>query len=257
MRNVMLSATMLLLICSLTAQAAETREQIYRIGADVDAQGHITATQVDPGVPTSIAPVLASAVKQWQFVPAKLNGRSVPAHTFISAKLQALPNASGQYNLRISFLGNGPKVNPHGGVQPRYPQDAIQAREPAFVILDATVQADGSLTDMTVSSRFEGWPLRPTFKQAVLAAAQHWHAIPEQVDGQPVATRLRIPVEFSIEGERFTREQIKILREAARKESATANAEVAQPAVPLPSEQEVALDSPLQPNAVATIITAP
>lgn len=95
MKNAMLSAVMLLLFCSLTVQAAEKREQTYRIGADVDAQGHITAIQVDPDVPTSIAAMLASAVKQWQFIPAKLNGRSVPAHAFILARLQALPNASG------------------------------------------------------------------------------------------------------------------------------------------------------------------
>ena len=82
-------------------------------------------------------------------------------------------------------------------------------------------------------------------------------AIPEQVDGQPVATHLRIPVSFTISDQTFTREQVKILREAARKETATANAEAAQSTIPLPSEQEVALDSPLQPSAVATITNAP
>ncbi|WP_241668957.1 energy transducer TonB [Rhodanobacter glycinis] len=256
MRNVMLNATMLLLICSLTAQAAETREQIYRIGADVDAQGHITATQVDPGVPISIAPVLASAVKQWQFVPAKLNGRSVPAHTFISAKLQALPNASGQYNLRISFAGNGPKFD-RAGRQPPYPRDAVHRRQAAFVFINATVQPDGRLADMTVNSQFAEWPVSASFKDAALKIARTWHFIPEQVDGQPVATQVRIPMNFTLRDQILAPEQVKILREAARKESAMANAEVALPTVPLPSEQEVALDSPLQPNAVATIITAP
>jgi len=249
MKSVMLSAATLLLVCSFSAQAAEKREQTYSVGADVDAQGHITATQLDLDVPASIAPVLASAVKQWQFTPAKLNGRSVPAHTFISAKLQALPNTSGQYNLRISFEGNGPKLG-RDGVQPKYPRDAIRAEQSAFTILEATVQPDGSLTDMSVSSEFEGWSLPPYFKAAVLAAAKQWHAIPEQVDGQRVATRMRIPVSFTLNPPRFTAKQIKILRAAAREEAA-------QPAIPLPSEQEVALDSPLQPSAVATITNAP
>ena len=165
MKNVMLSTAMLLLACSLTAQAAEKREQTYKVGADVDANGRITATQVDSTVPASIAAVLASAVKQWQFRPATLNGRPVPAHTFISAKLQALPNTSGQYNLRISFMGNGPKINM--AAQPQYPRDAIRAHESAFTILDATVQPDGSLTDMKVGSKFAEWPLRASFKSAV------------------------------------------------------------------------------------------
>jgi TonB family protein len=256
MKNVMLCAAMLLLACSLTARAADRREQTYRVGADVDAEGHVTAIQVDPKVPASIAPVLASAVKQWQFVPAKLDGRPVSAHTFISTKLQALLNAQGQYDLHISFTGNGPYLD-RSTVFPGYPRDAIQAREPAFVVLDATVQPDGNLTDMTVSSRFEGWPLRPSFKQAVLAAAQHWHATPEQVDGHPVATHLHIPVNFTISDPIYTRQQVLILREAARKEAATVSAEAIQPAIPLPSEQEVALDSPLYPSAVATITNAP
>ncbi|HEV2681543.1 MAG TPA: energy transducer TonB [Rhodanobacter sp.] len=256
MKSVMLSAATLLLACSLTAQAADKREQTYSVGADVDAQGHITATQVDPDVPASIAPVLAAAVKQWQFTAAKLNGRPVPAHTFISAKLQALPNTNGQYNLRISFMGNGPYLN-RSTVFPSYPRDAIRAHESAFTILDVTVQPDGNLTDMTVSSKFEDWPLLGYFKNAVLTAAQHWHATPEQVDGHPVATHMRIPVNFTIYDQTFTRKQALILREAARKEAATADAEATQPAIPLPSEQEVALDSPLQPSAVATITNAP
>ena len=163
MRNVMLNATMLLLICSLTAQAAETREQIYRIGADVDAQGHITAT----------------------------------------------------------------------------------------------VQPDGRLADMTVNSQFAEWPVSASFKDAALKIARTWHFIPEQVDGQPVATQVRIPMNFTLRDQILTPEQVKILREAARKEATVANAEAAQPGIPLPSEQEVALDSPLQPSAVATIISAP
>lgn len=252
MKNVMLSAAILLLACSLTAQAAETREQTYSVGANVDAQGHITATQVDPDVPASIAAVLASAVKQWQFTPATLNGRPVTAHTFIRAKLQALPNASGQYNLRIRFMGNGPKLG-REGAQPRYPREAIRARQSAFTILAATVQPDGSLTDMNVSSEFEGWPLLPYFKAAVLATAMQWHAIPEQVDGHAVATRMRIPVSFTINPPYFTAQQIKMLREAAREEAIAAS----EPAIPLPSEQEVALDSPLHPSAVATITNAP
>ena len=255
MKNVMLSAAMLLLACSLTAQAAEKREQTFRIGADVDAQGHITATQVDPDVPASIVPVLASAVKQWQFTPAKLNGQPVPAHTFIRAKLQALPNTSGQYSLHISFMGNGPRLD--NGTPPQYPADAIRRRKTAFIILDATVQPDGHLTDMTTSSKFADWPVLPSFKDAVLTAAKHWHAIPEQVDGQPVATHLRIPVNFNLNPPQFTAQEIQILRDAARKEAATPDAEAAQPRIPLPSQQEVALDSPLQPQFVATIINAP
>ena len=255
MKRILLCAAMLLLACSLTAQTAEKREQIYGVGADVDAQGHITAVQVDPDVPASIAAVLASSMKQWQFIPAKINDRPVPAHTFIRTKLQALSNASGQYDLRISFMGNGPRLD--NRTPPRYPADALSRRQAAFLILDATVQPNGHLTDMKVRNKFADWPVLPSFKVAVLTAAKQWHAIPEQVDGQPVATQLRIPFTFTINGQTYTTQQIRILREAAHMDAATASAATAQPAVPLPSEQEVALDSPLHPSAVATIANAP
>ncbi|WEN15621.1 energy transducer TonB [Rhodanobacter sp. AS-Z3] len=255
MKNVTYVAVSLLLVCSLTARAAEKREQTFVIGADVNAQGHLTATQVDPGVSASVAALLSAAVKQWQFVPATRDGHAVSAHTFVYTRLQASPNTQGQYNLRISFLGNGPDIS--RPVAPRYPRDAIRAREGAFAILDATVQPDGHLSDMSVSSQFANWPLRASFKSAVLTAAQRWHATPEQVEGQPVATHVRVPVDFSIDNETFTRQQIEILREAARKQAATAESAAAQPGIPLPSEQAVALDSPLQPRAVATIISAP
>lgn len=256
MKNVMLCAGMLLLAGSMAAQAAEPREQSYTIGADVDTTGHITATQVERNVPASIAAILASAVKQWQFVPATHNGRPVPAHTFIYAKLQALPNASGQYDLRVRFTGNGPKFA-RAGRQPPYPREAVHRRQAAFVVLNATVQADGRLADMTVSDRFAEWPVPASFKDAALKIARTWHFIPEQADGRPIATQVRVPINFTLSDQILTPEQVSILREAIRKETAAADAEAAQPGIQLPSEQLVALNSPLQPSAVATIISNP
>lgn len=256
MKFATLGITALLLTCSLAAQAASMRERTYSVGANVDAQGHVTDTQINADVSAPLAAMLGAAVKQWQFVPARLNGQPVPAHTFIRARLQAVPEAGGHFSVRIHFAGNGPRLEKNSS-PPRYPDDAIHARESAFVMLDATAQPDGSLTDLAVSSRFEGWRLRPSFKAAVLTAARHWHVAPEQVDGQPVATHMRIPVNFNLNPPQFTMREIRILREAARKEAAAADTEALQSDLTLPSEQEVSLDSPLQPKAVATIIKAP
>jgi TonB family protein len=246
----------LLLACAQTVHAAERREQTYQVGADVDATGHVIATQIEPDVPPSIAGVLTSALRQWQFVSAKRNGQPVPAHTFISARLLALPNASGQYSLHVIYAGNGPKFH-RAGWKARYPRDAVQRRQAAFVFVNATVQPDGRLADITVNSQFAEWPVARSFKDAALKAARSWHFTPEQVDGQPVATQVRVPMNFTFRDQILTPEQIRILREAASKEAAVANAEADQLGIPLPSEQEIALDSPLQPHAVATIISAP
>lgn len=252
MKTAVLSAALLALVCVSPAHAAETREQIYRIGADVDATGRITATQLDADVPASIGSVLSAAVKQWHFVPARHDDQPVPAHTFVYTKLEAIPDTHGGYSLHISFEGNGPRMLKQN-IQPRYPMVAVRARECAFVVLDATVRPDGSLGDLSARSRFDDWPLRSSFIESVLAAARQWHAIPEQVDGQPVATRMHLSVSFTLSEPIFTAKQTRILNNAAREETAAD----AQPGIPLPPGQTLALDSPLKPNAAATIIRAP
>ncbi|KRE97632.1 energy transducer TonB [Frateuria sp. Soil773] len=250
MKIIMLCAAALALAAAMSARAAETREETYVIGADVDPQGHVGAVQFDDGVPAAFTGLLTSAVKQWHFMPAILDGRPVPAHTFIYAKLRATPDAKGHYRLLVSFIGNGPKLISNFGL--KYPADAEHAREAALLMLDASVQPDGRLAVMQVRSKFEEWPVRPSFKTAVLVAAKHWHGIPEQVDGKPMATQVRIPVNFYLNQADFTAKQISLLREAARQEAMTES----ESGIPLPSNQEVALDSPLKPDAVLTVSSA-
>ena len=87
----------------------------------------------------------------------------------------------------------------------------------------------------------------------MLTAAKDWHATAEQVDGQPVATHMRIPVNFTLGVQRLTREQANSLSTAAGKKEALASAEANPPHTPFASDQPVALDSPLQPrNAITT-----
>ncbi len=251
MKNLRFLTAGLLLAWALTTQAGQVRGQTYVVGADVDANGRITATQVDADVPANVADVLADAVKQWEFEPATDNGRPVPAHTFLRVKLQAVADTGGRDTLRLDFIGNGPrldKTNP----TPRYPVDAARAHEAAFLFLEATVQPDGSLTDLSVRSQFASGPTHPSFEQAVLAAARHWHATPEQVDGQPVATKMRIPVNFTLSAQRLTREQVRALHDAAAMEKMLATISANPPPNP-GSVEPVALDSPLHARVVAAI----
>lgn len=252
MKNVMICAGLLSLACAWPTRAAEVREQTYSVGADVDAQGHVIATQLEDNVPASVAKLLTAAVQQWHFIPAKVDGRAVAAHTFISAKLRATPNTQGSYNMRISYEGNGPRLD-RRNVMMFYPTEAIRMHQSAFVLLDVIVQPDGSLSDAKVTSQIENWPLLPSFKQSVMALATKWRAVPEQVDGHAVATHMHVPISFIVEPPTFTHQQAEMLRAYARKQDAANDA----PGIPLPSEQEVALDSPLQPQSVAAFEGAP
>lgn len=256
MKNAISCVGLLMLFCMLPARAVDVREQGYSVGVNVDAQGRVTACDPDDGspgrVPTQIAKVIDAAVQQWRFAPARIGGKAVPAHTFVHVKLRATPNAKGGYDLRISYVGNGPRLERHG-VIPTYPADAIRMRESAFVYLDVTVQPDGSLTDAKVTSQFESWKVRPSFKKSALEMVKQWRAVPERVNGQPVATHLRVPITYALSPPEFTARQVLMLRAQALKEDAANDG----PGISLPSQQEVALDSPLQPQSVAAIVGAP
>lgn len=243
--------TVLLLLWTSSALGAEVREAFYSVGADVDAQGQISATRFDADVPAPISEVIVSAMKQWRFSPATSNGQPVPARTFIRVKVQTSPDESTPNQLLIIFAGNGPRLGREPA--PVFPKKGIQSGESGFLLLEATAQPDGRLTDMSVSTRFEVWPMRLWYRKALLSAAQHWRAQPEEVNGIPVATRLRIPVNFILNGSDVSPRQLEALREADR-QSAAADASTG---IPRPSEQEVALDSPLRPSAVATVTSAP
>lgn len=244
-----------LLVCASTAWAGDVREQRYEVGTDVDAQGQITATQIDKQVPASIAALLTSSMRQWHFVPAQREGKPVPAHTFVSIKLRAAADAAGHYRMRISYEGNGPRVFTSLPA-PKYPRQGVAFRQSEFVALNAIAEPDGHLSHMVVTSQFKDWPMHSWFENSVLTAARHWRLEPEMVDGTAVATHVRVPVTFTLDNSNFTPEQKRILRSAVSKQDAE-DAQLAGTDISLPSEQTVALDSPLKPSHVADITSAP
>lgn len=247
------AGAILLLVCASVAWAGDVREQGYDVGTDVDAQGNITATQIDKDVPQSIAALLKSSLQQWKFQPAKRGDKAVASHTSVRMVLRAAPDASGRYHVRISYAGNGPRYLTRLPT-PKYPPRAVAAHQSEFVVLNAVVQANGRLGDMVVTSQFKDWPMHSWFESSVLAAARHWHFEPETVDGTPVATHVRIPVTFTSPEPNFTQQQLGILRKDAAKQDAD-DAKLAGTDISLPSEQTVALDSPLKPSHVADVIS--
>ncbi len=186
---------MLLLAWTLPAWADDARQQTFVVGADVNAQGEVTQTQVDADVAKPIAAVLDLALKHWSFVPAQRDGKSLSVHTFIEVKFEAIADAAGKYTLTIRYVSQGPKWNKK--FIPRYPPDAIRERAQGSVAIIGELQADGKLT-ITDSQTSVGGRAGKLLVQAAKDSLLLDTYTPEQVDGMPVPAWLRVIINFNL-----------------------------------------------------------
>jgi len=197
MKGVIFCVGVILLTNAVSAWAADIEKQTYVIGADVSALGEVTKTEAEPGVTKPIATVLDLALKHWRFVPAQRDGKAVPAHTFITATLQVVPDTGGKYTLTINYVSQGPKWEQSS--MPVYSADAMQIYAQGSVEATAELQADGRLTlkDSRTSDQGRGGRL---LTKAVDDALLRDRYIPETVDGKPVPAHLRTRMTFHING---------------------------------------------------------
>lgn len=196
MKIAILCTTALLLACSLSARAADTREQTFVVGADVNAQGVVTHTQSEASVSKPIAAVLDLALKRWQFVPAQQGGKAVPVHTFIETKLEAIPDDSGKYSLRISYIRHGPTWDRH--LPPGYPADAVRNHESGVIVVKGDLQPDGKIVVTDTLGALEGGNGGSLLKKAAKDWFLHHNVVPETVDGRPVAARISVWITFRL-----------------------------------------------------------
>ncbi|MDX1442214.1 MAG: energy transducer TonB [Gammaproteobacteria bacterium] len=77
---------------------------------------------------------------------------------------------------------------------PEYPRSALRRGEEGYVVIEFTVQTDGSTTDLEV---IESEP-RNTFDREAMRAVSRWRFEPALRDGRPVQTRLQHTIEFNL-----------------------------------------------------------
>lgn len=195
MKGVFLCVGIMLLTSALPARATDIQKQNYVIGADVSALGEVTKTEPEPGVTKPIAAVLDLALKHWRFVPAQKDGKAVPAHTYITAMLQVVPDTGGKYTLTINYVSQGPRWEQSS--VPVYSADAVQIHAQGSVEATAELQADGTLIlkDSRTSDPGRGGRL---LTKAVNDALLRDRYTPETLDGEPVPAHLRNRVTFHI-----------------------------------------------------------
>lgn len=203
-------------------------------GLDVDTAGQVTRVDLPREIPAVMGVPAQEAIKRWRFKPPVRAGHAVTARTYAWVDLALVKRPDGNYGVAVSYVKNGPAL----ALQPpRWPM----VQGDGSLTMEAVVQPDGRLTDIRlVASEFSSPLARKRFGMAVEDAIRHSRALPELVDGKPVATRMRIPVVF---------ERRDGPTSGAKAEAGLTPDQPTGPAFEAPglSGQAVALDSPVQP----------
>lgn len=204
-------------------------------GLDVDTGGQVTRVDLPGEIPAVLGAPAQEAIKRWRFKPPVRAGHAVTARTYAWVDLELVKRPDGNYGVAVSYVKNGPAL----ALQPpRWPM----VQGDGSLTMEAVVQPDGSLTDanLVASSGFSSPLVRKQFVLAVEDAIGRSHALPELVDGKPVATRMQIPVVFERHDGPSGRAKAKTAPAPDQPTGAGSEA-------PQLSGQAVALDSPVQP----------
>jgi TonB family protein len=200
-----------------------------RLRAVIGTGGTISELKLIQGHPL-LAPEAMKTVSRWRYRPTLLNGKPVEVATEIDVNFHLeKPNgasspaesqtaqaaASGLPGSRSRTMesesqpaqaasGNGteigtitPEISPPVPIyQPQAPftQAALNARREGLVLLDVTLDAQGSVVGVKEVSQ----PLGAGLDDSAIATVQTWKFRPATRAGSPVPVRIRVKVEFRL-----------------------------------------------------------
>jgi hypothetical protein len=220
-----------------TAHAADpqvVRTYHLQAGLDVDTDGQVTKVDLPGEIPAVLTAPAQEAIKRWRFKPPVREGHAVTARTYAWVTLDLVKRPDGNYGVEVSYVKNGPALALQPPKWPMVPGDGR-------LTMEAVVTPKGGLTDIElVASEFSSPIIRKQFVLAVEDAIRRSHALPELVDGKPVATRMQIPIVFERHDGPSTDAK-------ARADQTAGQSMPLAGEPPDPSGLAVALDSPVQP----------
>ena len=145
------------------------------------------------------------AIKEWKYSPTLLNGRPVPVmatvtvvfqlkDTPVPGEAQTVPSeikAPGWEPIRVGADVQESKLIHR--IEPVYPELALKARVQGRVVLVITVNEEGFVTDIRVTS---GHPL---INESAINAVRQWRYSPTLLNGVPVPVITTVRVIFNLE----------------------------------------------------------
>lgn len=234
-------ALVLLLFAGSASAEGKTDPVLFPATARIalDAEGVPQDVQANPKLPVPVREAIERRVKQWRFEPALVDGVARPGVTHVRLQACAIPQADGSLRVGMDYQGNGPGYADDALRLPRlpYPPAAMQSGAQANIDLDVRVGEDGRATLQSMKARRGS---AKDFKPVLEAWVAALRYVPEEVDGRPIATQVRIPVQFYFI-ERSRRQE----HQAAAARTPECTAAAGQPEDPM---NPVVLDSPFRPR---------
>lgn len=240
MRSTMLTAGLLLAL-AVPAWAADGIVAFQATArVDVDATGKPVRIEAPADLPAPIRAFIEKRVATWHYSPAMVEGVPRAGTTYVRVGACAVPEGD-QYRLAIDYKGNGPRfADGKPLVPPPYPGEAMKRHVGGAFTVVVAIAPDGTATPESVTPEEESrW--NDTFRITLEQWVRRMRYDTEQVAGQAVATRMRIPVVFSSGRSESRRELREELEQKASSEDECRLATGAAGGL-----QPIALDSPIK-----------
>lgn len=247
------AALLLGLLAATSTQAAEpavAKPGVVAFNAsvrvEVDATGKPIKVNAPSGLPEKIRGLIEQRVGSWQYEPAKKDGVAAPVTTYVQVGACAIPTAAGDaFRLGLDYKGHGPGIRSSAGTipPPSYPPTALMLGITGAFDVTLHVHPDGSVEAEAVKqSHGARTKDMREFKPHLQAWAKTLRYEPELLGGQPVATRLQVPVTFSLSNSttQDAWEQERLAKLLERSECRIAKA------TPQRQLEPIALDSPVK-----------
>ncbi len=152
-------------------------------------------------LPQAVRSYIEKRVAGWQYEPARQDGVAVPATTFVHVGACAIPTPAGDgFNLGLDYKGNGPGVVSATGRMPppTFPFEAQRKGLAGTFKVSYAIQPDGSTRLQEIETLAGGNKLAKLFHPVLAKWVEQMRYTPELVNGQPVATTMSFPVDFSL-----------------------------------------------------------
>lgn len=205
---------------------------------EVGGDGHVLDVRPDSSLSPAVADALVQTVRSWRFSVASPGHQPSSGVTFLRVRACVVPDGD-QAQLKFKYLGNGPRSL--GSPTPMFPAKAYQDGLDGHYRVVYRVQPNGKAIVEDIESVKGGSRADKRFHPAIHRWIEGASYTPEQINGEPVATRLTTTVEFFSSG---TFDTLAEAKHHAGKELRVRQGCDATPDA-LESNRTIALDSPI------------